>query len=155
VDELIAGMAGVASTLGLFWVYYVLRERRRQQGGNPRLQQFSADGSARLPVEYEDRPGNNLPTKATSLNDSFTLRIENRGIVADSQLPGLLGDASTFWRSLLADLQGDTLPHVDIDGDVYVLAKLSFPPKGRVLLRLLSSDFDILREVKSVDGPRT
>lgn len=154
MDELIAGIAGVASTFGLFLVYYVLRERRRQQGGNPRLQQFSSDGSARLPVEYEDRPGNNLPTKATSLNDSFTLRIENRGIVADSQLPGLLGDPGMFWRSLLADLQGDTLPNVDIDGDVYVLARLSFPPKGRVLLRLLSSDFDILREVKSVDDPR-
>ncbi len=154
MDELIAGIAGVASTFGLLLVYYVLRERRRQQGGNPRLHQFSSDGSARLPVEYEDRPGNNLPTKAISLNDSFTLRIENRGIVADSRLPGLLGDPGTFWRSLLADLQGDTLPHVDIDGDVYVLAKLSFPPKGRVLLRLLSSDFDILRKVRSVDGPR-
>ncbi len=152
MDELIAGVAGVAATLGLYWVYYVLKERRRQRGSNPRLDQFSSDGRARVPVEYEDRPGNNLPTEATSLNDSFTLRIEKRGIVADSQLPALLGDPNTFWRSLLADLHGDTLPHVDIDGDVYLLARLSFPPSGRVLLRLLSSDLGILRQVQSVHG---
>ena len=29
MDELIAGVAGVAATLGLYWVYYVLKERRR------------------------------------------------------------------------------------------------------------------------------
>lgn len=96
MEEVVAGIAGVVLTLAGFWVFHVLRERRPTLGGDPRQERFSSQGTARIPIEYEDRPGRNLPTEATSLNGSFTLRIENRGIGASSQVPALLGDPSTF-----------------------------------------------------------
>jgi hypothetical protein len=105
MDEIVAGIAGVAATLGLFWVYYVLRERRRQLQGNPRLKRFSSEGTARIPVEYEDRPGKELPTRATSLSGSFTLRVEKRDVIADRHQPSLLGDPSVFWSSCLRTLR--------------------------------------------------
>ncbi|MGO4604416.1 hypothetical protein [Terrabacter sp. 2YAF2] len=155
MDELVAGLAGIALTLAIFVTYYGVRERRRQRGAAPRQERFSRTGEARIPVEYEDRPDGNLPTEPTSLNGSFTLAIKDRGITADPRPPALFGDPSTFWRCLLADLHDGTLPLVEIQGDAYLLARLSFPPSGRVLLRLLSADLQILRQVETVEGTRT
>lgn len=54
----------------------------------------------------------------------------------------------------MTDLSNDILLHVEIDGDVYLLARLSFPPNGRVLLRLLTADLAIIRQIESVRGVR-
>lgn len=152
LHELVAGLAGVALTLALFGAHYVVRESRRQRRAAPRLERYSRTGAARIPIDYEDRPDGNLPIEPTSLNGSFTLAIDKRAVTTEPRPPALFGDPSTFWRSLLADLHDETLPLVDIQGDAYLLARLTFPPNGRVLLRLLSTDLQILRQVEAMEG---
>ena len=154
MSELVSGLAGVAATFALYGVYYFFKERRRQRGAAPRQQHFSVTGAARIPLEYEDRPNRNLPVNATSLNGSFTLKIDGRAITTERSTPALFGDPRSFWRCLLTDLRNDDLAHVEIDGDIYLLARLIFPPNGRVLLRFLAADLAIIRQIESVGGVR-
>lgn len=154
MSELVSGLAGVAATSALYGVYYIFKERRRQRGAAPRQENFSTTGAARIPLEFEDRPDRNLPIKATSLNGTFTLRIDGRSIATERSTPALFGDPRTFWSCLLTDLRNNDLAHVEIDGDVYLLARLSFPPNGRVLLRFLDADLAIIRQIESVGGVR-
>lgn len=152
MSELVSGVAGVAATFAIYGLYYVFKERRRQRGAEPRQKHFSATGDARVPLQYEDRPGRDLPTETTSLNGAFTLRIAGRAITSDSSTPALFGEPRNFWSHLVVDLRNDDLPHVEVDGDVYLLAKVSFPPNGRVLLRVLAEDLAIVRQIESVEG---
>ena len=154
VSELVAGLAGVAATFAIYGVYYIFKERRRQRGAAPRQEHFSVTGAARIPLEYEDRPDRNLPIEATPLNGSFTLRIDGRSITTQRSTPALFGDSRNFWSCLLTDLRNDDLPRVEIDGDLYLLAGLSFPPNGRVLVRFLDADLAIIHQIEAVGGVR-
>lgn len=135
----------LASRPGAPGLVYRWREHLRREGAARRDLEHHRGGRVTVTVLYRDPAGEPVPDVPLHCPGSFTVEVEGDVISSNRSHPAVLGDATTFWSTLVADAAAGDLTVLRRAGDVCVVARVSFPRGARFAVVMAESDWDLVR----------
>ncbi|MDN5796016.1 MAG: hypothetical protein L0H79_09740 [Intrasporangium sp.] len=150
MSEIFAGLSGGAAFLAFYFLWDYIREWRRTRSAEKKKAPISAGKRVSIPIEHEDAGNRELGDLPLGLNGHFTVGLAGSELVVSAATPALFGDPAIFWNRLLDDVRSAELAACERMGDMYVLARISFPTGGRVALRFARTDWDAICKAKVV-----
>ena len=127
---------------------YRWRGHLRREGAARRDLEHHLGGRVTVTVLYKDPEGEPVGQVPPYCPGSFTVDVEGELILPNRSHPPLLGDATTFWSTVVDDAAAGDLTVLRRAGDVCVVARVSFPRGARFAIVMAESDWDLVRRAQ-------